>query len=60
MSKDKPETFEEVDTLVQMGAIEVMLQEDVKCLADGKYKTHFLICDHRRTVEEGEVYEVIV
>lgn len=52
---EKPKTFEEVKELVESGHISVMLQEG---MADGK--TRFLLCDHRRTYEEGEVYEVVV
>ena len=51
----KPKTFEEVLKLVDSGDIEVMLQE---WMTDGTIC--FLICDHRRTYEDGEVYEVVV
>ena len=54
MIPEKPKTFEEVKALVESGHISVMLQEEI----DGE--THFLISDHRRTYEEGEIYEVIV
>jgi hypothetical protein len=41
--------------LVKTGDIEIMLQED---LDDGT--TSLLVCDNRRSYEEGEVYEIIV
>lgn len=47
-------TYEEIESLVESGDIEVMIQEVIND------KIHFLICDHRRTVEEGEVYEVVI
>jgi hypothetical protein len=47
-------TFEEIEELVEKGDIEVMIQEEI---GD---KTYFLICDHRRTYEEGEIYERVV
>lgn len=55
---EKPKTFEEVTELLFSGDIDIMLKEDVQ--DKGMYKVRFLICDHRRTYEEGEVYEVIV
>lgn len=51
----KPTSFPELKTLVDAGDIEVMLQEDQD---DGT--TRVLLCDHRRTYEEGEIYEIIV
>ena len=55
MKSDKPKSIEEVKNLIGIGDIEVMIQED---LPDGT--TRLLICDNRRTYEEGEVYEIIV
>jgi len=55
MITEKPKTFNEVKELVECGDVSVMLQEDMD---DGA--THFLICDNRRSYEEGEVYEVVV
>ena len=51
----KPTDFAELKALVDSGDIEVMLQED---LDDGA--TRVLLCDRRRTFEEGEIYEIIV
>jgi hypothetical protein len=51
----KPESFDELKALHDAGDIEVMLEED---LDDGA--TRLLVCDHRRTYEEGEIYELIV
>jgi len=55
MVAPKPTTYEEVETLVDSGQIEVMVQEFV----DDSH-IRFFICDHRRTYEENEIYEVIV
>jgi hypothetical protein len=51
----KPKSFDELKNLVDTGDIEIMISED---LDDGT--TRLLIHDHRRTYEEGEVYELIV
>lgn len=51
----KPKNLDELEALINSGDIEVMLQED---LDDGT--TRLLICDHRRTYEEGEIYEVVI
>lgn len=55
MMNNKPTSFEELKALVSSGEIEIMLQEDFQ---DGT--THLLVCDNRRTYEEGEIYEVIL
>ena len=48
---------DDIDTIdkVLKGDIEVLLAEELK---DGT--THLMICDHRRTNEEGEIYEIII
>jgi hypothetical protein len=51
---EKPKTLFDVEELVHNGDISVMHQDFI----NNEY--HFLICDHRRTYEEGEVYEVVV
>ena len=55
MRAKKPKTMEEIQSLVNERAIEVCIAEE---LEDGR--TQFLICDNRRSYEEGEIYEVIV
>lgn len=55
MIKEKPKTWEELEALYDAGDISVLLQEE---LDDGT--TRILICDNRRTYEEGEIYEIIV
>ena len=50
-----PQSFDELKKLVEDGDIEVLLQEDIA----GEL-TRLLICDHRRTVEDGEIYEIVV
>jgi hypothetical protein len=47
-------TFVDIEELVNNGDIEVMIQEEING------NTHFLICDHRRTYEEGEIYEIVI
>jgi hypothetical protein len=54
MITEEPKTFKEVEALVESGDVSVWLQEE------RGNKTLFLICDHRRNYEEGEVYEVLV
>ena len=51
---EKPKTFKEVEALVESGDVSVLIQEE------RGNETIFLICDHRRTYGEGEVYEVVV
>ncbi len=53
--RPKPKTFEEVEQLIASGDIEVMIQEDID-----EQLTRMLICDNRRSYEEGEIYEIIV
>lgn len=53
--RPKPRSYEEVIALKEANEIEVMLAED---LPDGT--TRMLICDNRRTYEEGEIYEIII
>ncbi len=53
--KSKPKTLDELKVLFDSGDIEIMLSEDME---DGT--TRILICDHRRTYEEGEIYEIII
>ena len=53
--RPKPRNAEELKQLVDDHDIEIMLAED---LDDGT--TRLLICDNRRTYEEGEIYELIV
>lgn len=55
MDKDKPKNEEELKALVDSKEVEILLYED---LPDGT--TRLLICDHRRSYEEGEIYELIV
>lgn len=51
----KPQSFNELENLVNNGDIEIMVSEE---LDDGT--TRLLICDHRRIYEDGEIYELIV
>ena len=51
----KPESTDELRTLVESGDIEILLSEEI---ADGT--THLLVQDNRRTYEEGELYEIVV
>ena len=51
---EKPKTFKEVEALVESGDVSVLIQEE------RGNETIFLICDHRRTYGEGEVYEAVV
>ena len=51
----RPETIEELKSLVDAGDIEILLSEEI---ADGT--THLLVQDNRRTFEEGELYEIVV
>ena len=51
----KPQNEAELRQLVEAGDIEIMLAED---LEDGT--SRLLLCDHRRSYEEGEIYEIIV
>ena len=55
MISPKPKNEEELKQLVEAGDIEIMLAEDI-C---GQL-TRFLLCDHRRSYFEGEIYEIIV
>lgn len=50
----KPQTLEEVERLMNDGEIEVWIAEE------SDKGLHLLICDRRRTVEEGELYEIVV
>jgi hypothetical protein len=52
---EKPKNIEELKSLVESGEIEIMLAEDV-----GGELTRVLILDHRRTYEEGEIYELVI
>ena len=51
---ENPKTLFEIEELVSNGDISVMHQDFI----NNEY--HFLVCDHRRTYEEGEVYEVVI
>ena len=51
----KPKNEEELKALVDSKEVEILLYED---LPDGT--TRLLICDHRRSYEEGEIYELVV
>jgi len=51
----KPNTLEEVRQLLDAEDIEVWIDEEI---IGGRRR--LLICDYRRTVEEGELYEIIV
>ncbi len=51
----KPQSLDELKALRNSGDIEIMLAED---MADGT--TRILICDHRRTFEEGKIYEIVI
>ena len=51
----KPKSMSEIEALVADGDLCVMLAED---LNDGT--TRLLVCDYRRTFDEGEIYEIIV
>lgn len=55
MIPPKPQSEAELRQLVEHGDIEIMLAED---LEDGT--SRLLVCDHRRTFEQGEIYEIIV
>lgn len=50
----KPKTWTEVERLMDDEEIEVWIAEE------SDRGLHLLICDHRRTVEEGEIYEIVV
>lgn len=52
---EKPKTFAEFKKLLEDEEIEILLAEDV-C---GEL-TRVLVLDHRRTVEEGEIYEILI
>ncbi len=51
----KPSNITELKSLIENGDIEILLQEDI-----GGELTRILICDHRRTFEEGEIYEIMI
>ena len=51
----KPKSFEQLQILINSGDIEILLDEE---LDDGT--TRLLICDHRQSYNDGEVYELIV
>ena len=53
--RPKPRSTEELQALIENGDIEIMLAEDVD-----EQLTRLLICDHRRSYEEGEIYEIII
>lgn len=53
MKVERPKTFKELKDLVEAHLVEVMIEEDSP---DGT--THFLVCNSRRTYEEGEIYEL--
>ena len=55
MIPPKPQNEEELRQLVEAGDIEIMLAEDI-C---GQL-TRLLLCDHRRSYSEGEIYEIVV
>ena len=55
MEAPKPKDEFELFELVSNCDVEIMLSEE---LEDGR--SHLMICDHRRTYEEGEVYEIIL
>ena len=55
MKPPKPKNEAELKKLVESGDIEIMLAEDI-C---GQL-TRLLLCDHRRSYEEGEIYEIVV
>ena len=55
MTPSKPQNEEELRILVDSGDIEIMLWEDI-----GGQLTRLLLCDHRRSYSEGEIYEIIV
>ncbi len=55
MKYPKPKNEEELKLLVEKGDIEILLAEDI----DGEL-TRLLICDNRRSYEEGEIYEIVV
>ncbi len=53
--KPKPRNAEELKALIDNHEVEIMLSED---LDDGT--SRLLICDNRRTYDEGEIYEIII
>ena len=55
MSTEKPKTWNELKRLYDNGDIEILLQDDND---DGT--TRLLVLDHRRTIREGEIYELNV
>ena len=55
MIPPQPQNEAELRQLVDSGDIEIMLWEDIDAQL-----TRLLLCDHRRSYEEGEIYEIIV
>lgn len=53
--RPKPRNSEELQRLIDAHDIEILLSEDI----DGQL-TRLLICDNRRSYDEGELYEIIV
>ena len=51
----KPKSFEQLKKLVNSGDIEILLEEE---LDDGT--SRLLVCDHRQSYKDGEIYELIV
>jgi hypothetical protein len=57
MPPDKPKTHGELEALVASGDIEVLLEEDFP--ADESLVC-YLVQDNRRTLDEGEIYELVL
>lgn len=55
MTEPKPKTYEELEALVKSGDIEVLCEMDYP---GDESLTIYLIQDNRRTIEEGEIYQV--
>ncbi len=53
MLSEEPETFDEMNKLVNSGALEIMLVDSFK-----KGTVSFLVCDNRRSYAEGEIYQL--
>jgi hypothetical protein len=53
VTPEKPKNIEELKQLIDNHEIEIL---DVFDLSDGT--TCVAICDHRRSYEEGEIYEI--
>ena len=51
----KPKTWKEFEELYRDGDIEILIIEEQE---DRTIK--LLLCDHRRTYDEGEIYEIII